>query len=56
MNIILKRLFYKYKIWKKDRYEITSIFNFLNSEKKQKLIDNFEKIYSDIKVLNEENF
>ncbi len=54
MNILLEKLFKKYKIWEKDKYEIAQIYNFLTLEKKQKLIDNFDKIYSRIKLLKEQ--
>ncbi len=56
MNVILERLFKEYKISEKDKYEIRSMYNFLSSEKKQKLIDNFDKIYWDIELLKEERY
>ena len=54
MNTQLKTLFDKYKISEKDRYEINQIFNFIDNEKKQKILANFELLAQKIKKIEEE--
>ena len=54
MNTQLKTLFDKYKISEKDRYEINQIFNFIDNEKKQKILANFELLAKKIKKIEEE--
>ena len=54
MNTQLKTLFDKYKISEKDRYEINQAFNFVDSEKKQKILANFELLAQKIKKIEEE--
>ena len=54
MNTQLKTLFDKYKISEKDRYEVNQIFNFVNNEKKQKILANFELLAQKIKKIEEE--
>jgi len=54
MNTQLKTLFDKYKISEKDRYEINQIFNFIDSEKKQKILADFELLAQKIKKIEEE--
>ena len=44
MNVILEKLFEKYNLGEKDRYEINQIYDFLTPEKKIKLVENFEGI------------
>jgi hypothetical protein len=50
MNTRLEKLFEKYNIWDKDRYEISQFYWLLPDMKKQNLLNNFEylasKIYS----------
>jgi len=54
MNTQLKTLFDKYKISEKDRYEINQIFSFIDSEKKQKILANFELLAQKIQKIEEE--
>jgi len=54
MNTQLKTLFDKYKISEKDRYEVNQIFNFVDNEKKQKILANFELLAQKIKKIEEE--
>jgi len=54
MNVLLKTLFDKYEISEKDQYEINQIFNFVNDEKKHKILSNFEVLAKKIKKIEEE--
>ena len=54
MNVLLKTLFDKYEISEKDQYEINQIFNFVNDEKKHKILANFEVLAKKIKKIEEE--
>lgn len=54
MNTLLKTLFDKYEISKKDQYEINNIFIVINDEKKQKLLANFELLAQKIQKIEEE--
>lgn len=51
MNTRLERLFDKYGISEKDRYEISQFYWLLPDIKKQNLINNFEYLASKIKVI-----
>ncbi|MDD2871602.1 MAG: hypothetical protein PHS49_06440 [Candidatus Gracilibacteria bacterium] len=51
MNTRLERLFDKYGISEKDRYEISQFYGLLPDIKKQNLINNFEYLASKIKVI-----
>ncbi len=44
MNTLLEKYFEKYDLSEKDRYEINQIFQLLPAEKKQNVLDNFEKL------------
>jgi len=48
MNSSLEKLFEKYELLEKDKHEIRQIFSLLSLEKKQKLIDNFDKVFSNV--------
>lgn len=54
MNISLQKMFEEYWISKKDSYEINQIFQIVNSEKKQKILSNFEKLAKKIKKIEED--
>lgn len=41
-NTLLEKLFEKYNVSSKNRYEITQIFYLLDAEKQKNLINNFE--------------
>ena len=56
MNVILEKLFEKYNLGEKDRYEINQIYDFLTPEKKIKLVENFEGIVWHIQVLKQDMF
>lgn len=49
MNTLLENYFLKFPdLDEKDRYEIRQIFNFVNDEKKQNILKNFEKMMESI--------
>ncbi len=48
MNSSLEKLFEKYELLEKDKHEIRQIFSLLNLEKRQRLIDNFDKVFSSV--------
>jgi len=57
MNTLLQKLFDKYSLSPKDRYEINQIFTLLPIDKKQNILNNFDllalklnKIEQDIKI------
>lgn len=56
MNTSIEKLFEEYDLVEKDRYEIRQIYSFLDMEKKQKLIDNFDKIFANIIKLKRSMF
>ncbi len=53
MNIYLEKLFTKFEISPKDKYEIRQIFSFLPVYKKKNLLDNFESLISYLKISRE---
>ena len=53
MNIYLEKLFNKYSISKKNRYEISQIYNLLPPDKQSNLIRNFENLANSINVIEE---
>ena len=44
MNTLLEKLFEKYNLSEKDKYEIRQIYDLLPSDKKQNLLNNFESL------------
>ena len=54
MNTYLEKLFDKYNISQKNRYEIRQIYGLLPTDKQQNLINNFGKLASNIKIIEEE--
>jgi len=54
MNSELLKLFDTYTLSEKDRYEITQIFNLLDTWKKQHLIRNFDTLVKNIRELQDE--
>lgn len=54
MNTFLEELFEKYEISQKDRYDILQIYNFLPSDKKKSILNNFEIISLKIKKIEED--
>ncbi len=53
MNTHLELLFEKYNISAKNRHEITQIYNLLSDNKKQNLINNFDKLSFNIDKIEE---
>lgn len=53
MNIYLEKLFERYKLSEKDRYEILQIYTFLPENKRQNLINNFEVIVFKIQKIEQ---
>ena len=53
MNIYLEKLFNRYSISKKNRYEISQIYNLLPPDKQSNLIRNFENLANSINVIEE---
>jgi len=53
MNIYLEKLFERYRLSEKDRYEILQIYTFLPEDKKQNLINNFETIVYKIQKIEQ---
>ena len=56
MALVLEKLFDKYKLGKKDRYEIQQIYSFLSPQKKIQMVENFEDLVAHIWVLKKEMF
>ena len=56
MNTVLEKLFNKYSLSDKDRYEINQIYSFLNPQKKIHMVENFEHIVKHIGKLKKEMF
>ncbi len=54
MNTHLEKLFEKYNISEKDRYDINQIFWLLPLDKKQNLLNNFERLSFKIEQINKE--
>ena len=56
MTLVLEKLFEKYNLGKKDRYEIQQIYSFLSPQKKIQMVENFESLVEHIGVLKKEMF
>lgn len=56
MTLVLEKLFEKYHLGKKDRYEIQQIYSFLSPQKKIQMVENFESLVEHIGVLKKEMF
>lgn len=56
MTTVLEKLFEKYNLEDKDRYEIQQIYSFLSSQKKIQLVENFENVVKHIEKLKKEMF
>jgi hypothetical protein len=54
MNILLEKLLQESPFDEKDKYEIRQIFQFVNDEKKQNILNNFDYIVSNVLRLKEE--
>lgn len=54
INIYLEKLFEKYEVSTKDRFEIRQIFTFLSDTKKQNLLDNFWSLAIFLKISHSE--
>lgn len=54
MLSLLEKLFEKYRINPKDRYEITQIYGLLPTEKKKHIIENFKALQERIKKIQED--
>jgi len=52
MNVLLEKLFEQYGLSEKDRYEILQMFCILSDEKKQLLLNNFEKLSKRIEKIS----
>ncbi len=56
MNAVLEKLFNKYNLGEKDRYEINQIYSFLSPQKKIHMVENFWSIVKHIGGLKKEMF
>ena len=56
MSAVLEKLFEKYNLTEKDRYEIKQIYSFLNPQKKIHMVENFESIVKHIGRLKKDLF
>jgi len=54
MNKYLEKLFAKYEISEKDKYDILQIYSLLPENKKQNIINNFENLAFKIKKIEED--
>lgn len=54
MDTFLEKLFDKYEIVEKDRYEILSIYSLLPDFKKQSILDNFDSLAIKLKTIRED--
>jgi len=54
MNIYLEKLFEKYNLSPKDRYDISQIYSLLPVEKQKNLMNNFEVLAYRIKQIEEQ--
>lgn len=54
MNVILEKLLQNENLNDKDRYEIRQIFEVVTIEKKQNILNNFEKIVASIMHIKKE--
>lgn len=54
MNVILEKLLENESLDDKDRYEIRQIFNIVSDEKKQNILDNFDKMLISIIKIKQE--
>ncbi len=52
MNVLLEKLFEKYDISEKDRYEILQMFQIMSDHKKARLLNNFETLAKKIEKIS----
>jgi len=56
MTAVLEKLFDKYNLEDKDRYEIQQIYSFLSPQKKIRMVENFGNVVKHIEQLKKEMF
>ena len=54
VNTLLEKLFEKYNLSEKDKYEIRQIYDLLPPDKKQNLLNNFETLALKLRKIEEE--
>ena len=54
VNTLLEKLFEKYNLSEKDKYEIRQIYDLLPPDKKQNLLNNFEVLVLRLERINKE--